>query len=126
MRESVDLSEGEEVSESNNSRILPRDVGTANGRNIPSRVVTRIAAPSAKADTFRSENLLPPVQIQEEDPANVSRKIASSRDGDTEIFVSHKWGHYEPIVDKPVEPEILTGKRIRQQRNMSNVFCCIR
>ena len=30
MRESADLSEGEEVSESNNSRILPRDVGTAN------------------------------------------------------------------------------------------------
>ncbi len=92
MRESADLSEGEEASESI-SRILPRDVGTANGRNMLSRFVTRIATPSAKADTFRSENLLPPVQIQEEDPANVSRKIASSRRGDAKIYVSHKWGH---------------------------------
>ena len=74
--------------------------------NLPSRVVTRQPTPSAKADTFQSENLLPPVQIQEEDPANVSRRIASSRRGDAEIFVSHKWGHYEPIVDKPVKPEI--------------------
>ena len=51
--------------------------------------------------------------------------MASSRTGDSEIFVSHKWGHYEPVVDKPVEPEILTGKRIRQQRNMSNAFVAL-
>ena len=92
MRESADLSEGVEASESI-SRNLPRGVEEVTNHNRPSRVVTRIATPSAKTDTLGSENLLPPVQIQEEDPANVSRRIASSRRGNAEIYVSHKWGH---------------------------------
>ena len=119
LRESKrDLSEGEEVVD----RLKMNRNRLKMNRNLPSRVETEQIAPSARTDTDRSisENLLHLPQQTQEATADVSRQRASSRQGDTEIFVSHKWGHYEPVVDKPVEPEILSGKRIRQQRNISN------
>ena len=83
--------------------------------------MTRISAPSARTGTDRSisENSLPPKQIQE-DTADVSRKGSSSHDGDTENFVSYKWGRYEPRVEKPKEPDIVSGKRVSIQRNLAN------
>ncbi len=60
LRESgQDLSEGVEEAGARN-RSLPRDVVRLHSRSTPSRVVTRQPTPSAKTDTFTSENLLQP------------------------------------------------------------------
>ena len=70
-----ELSEGEEVDESPN-RNLPRETDELQNCSLPSRIVTRTYAPSARTGTDRSisENLLPsPKQIQE-DTADVRRQ----------------------------------------------------
>ena len=70
---------------------------------MPSRVVMRQEVPSARADTIRRENLLPThMKETQEDTADISRQRASSREnnGDSDTFVSYKWGRYEPVVEK--------------------------
>ena len=62
----------------------------------------------------------PHTQLKKTLTADVSRQRASSRDGDSDTFVSYKWGRYEPVVEKPDESLIQPGKRIRIQRNLSN------
>ena len=109
VRVSDDSSEGEEEGEMKN-RSLPRDVSTSQkNHNMPSRVVTRQAVPSHEQTLGRRENLLLSHPTQE-DTANVSRGSSSRSDtGDTETFVSYKWGHYEPVVGKPDESLIQSG-----------------
>ncbi len=86
-----ELSEGEEV-DGTGHRSKPRDAYESTDSSLPNRVVTRHTVPSARADTESiSENLLPPKQIPE-GPADVRSKKASARSGESDIFVSYKWG----------------------------------
>ena len=112
MRVSDDLSEGEEEGEVED-RSLPRDVSTSQkNHNMPNRVVTRQAVPLHEQTLGRSGNLLLSHPTQE-DTANVSRGSSSRSDtGDSKTFVSYKWGRYEPVVEKPDESLIQTGRRV--------------
>jgi hypothetical protein len=110
--------EGEEVHE-RDGRDLPRDAPkTLNDRSIPSQVVTK-QIPSVRANT-RSENIVLPSHTTQEDTADVSSVDSSSRDGNSDIFVNYKWVRYKPVVKKPNESLIQTGKRVRTQRNFAN------
>jgi hypothetical protein len=52
--------------------------------------------------------------------ASIRGPGASSGNG-TGTFVSHKWGYYEPVTDKPV-PAALPEKRARVQRNTNSDY----
>jgi hypothetical protein len=87
-----ELSLGEEAGGETKHRSEPRDAYKCTDSSMPNRVVTRHTVPSAGADTGSiSKTLLPPKQIPE-GPADVHSKKTSARSGDSDIFVSYKWG----------------------------------
>ena len=71
-------------------------------------------SPGAYVNRIVENNLLLSSGRTETAPANIGSKSASTGNG-IETFVNYKWGHYEPVTDKPVPA--LPNKRVRVPRN---------
>ena len=71
-------------------------------------------SPGANVNGIVDNNLLRSSGRTETAPANIGSKSASSGHG-IETFVNYKWGHYEPVTDKPVPA--LPNKRVRVPRD---------
>ena len=89
---------------------------------IPSRVTMQHTGNSPVVNPGRHARNNSPLSPErtEAAPASIRGQGASSGDG-TETFVSHKWGYYEPVTDKPVTA-VLPEKRARVQRNTNGDY----
>ena len=123
-RESASVSENDSNRELTGVSENSRNRDKTQEMSIPSRTVTRFEGTDTDADiesTIDENLLLPPQQIQE-DTASQQQRLNSSQKEGSETFVSYKWGRYEPVIDKIVEPAVVQeGKRVRTQRDVTNI-----
>ncbi len=71
-------------------------------------------SPGTNVNGIVDNNLLLSSERTETAPANIGSKSASSGNG-IETFVNYKWGHYEPVTNKPVPA--LPNKHVRVPRS---------
>ena len=91
---------------------------------IPSRILMQSKGNSLGSDPGRhagSNSLLSPQRTEAAPSVRSIRGSGASSGNGTDIFVSHKWGHYEPVTDKPA-PAQLPDKRARTQRSVNGDY----
>jgi hypothetical protein len=88
----------------------------------PSRVTMQHTGDSPEASPGRHARNNSPLSPERTEAASASiRGPGASSGNGTGTFVSHKWGYYEPVTDKPV-PAALPEKRARVQRNTNSDY----
>ena len=85
---------------------------------IPSRILMRSNGNSLGSDPGRhagSNSLLSPQRTEAAPSVRSIRGSGASSGNGTDSFVSHKWGHYEPMTDKPAPAQHLINVLVHNE-----------